>query len=271
MARQIKLGCSTLLFGGHLLDDALDGIKKAGYAAVELCCIPGMAEHFSTILTPEALKKVKQKVADRGLVIESLGASGAAGNLDSVKRVLAAAAILGAPAITTATGGKSDDEASFAEVVKQWKDYAKAAADANVKLSVKPHVRSAVYHGPSSLRFLKELDTQWVGINYDPTHIYRTPSNEDPVATYKQLAPHILTTRFRDCAGRELNIGPVDKQVCGCGVLDIPAYFAVLADAPNIQYVTLEIVGASVLELAKVQDVIERCAKYVHEKNLLKA
>src|SRR5476651_1444227 len=126
MAKQIKLGCSTLLYGGHLLDDALDGIKQAGYAAVELCCIPGMAEHFSLLLTPEALKNVKKKLTDRGLVLESIGASGACGNLDSLKRVLNAAAVLGAPAITTATGGVSDDEKSFEETVKTWRDYAKA-------------------------------------------------------------------------------------------------------------------------------------------------
>ena len=269
MARQIKLGCSTLLFGGHLLDDALSGIKKAGYAAVELCCIPGMAEHFSTILTPEALKNVKKKVSDHGLALESIGASGACGNIDSLKRVLNAAAVLGAPAITTATGGTSDDEKSFTEIVTTWREYAKAAAETKVKLSVKPHVRSAVYHAPTSLRFLRELDSPWVGINFDPTHIYRTPSNEDPIASYTALAPHIFTTRFRDCAGRELNIGPVDKQICGNGVLDIPGYFKVLSQAPNIEYVTLEIVGASVLELSKVQDVIERCAKYVHDKHLL--
>lgn len=270
MANSIKLGCSTILFGGHLLDSALDGIKKAGYAAVELCCIPGMAEHVSTILTPEALKIIKSKIADRGLAIESIGASGVCGNVDSLKRVLSIAATLGAPAITTATGGKSDDEPSFAEVIKTWRDYAKAASEAKVKISVKPHVRAAVYHAPSSLRFIKELDTQWVGINYDPTHIYRTPSNEDPVASFTALAPYILTARFRDCAGRELNIGTVDKQVCGNGVLDIPAYFAVLNQAPSLQYVTLEIVGSSGMELAKVQDVIDRCAKFVNEKKLLK-
>ena len=269
MAKQIKLGCSTLLYGGHLLDDALDGIKKAGYAAVELCCITGMAEHFSLLLTPEGLRNVKKKIADRGLTLESIGASGACGNIDGVKRTLAAASALGAPAITTATGGVSDDEKSFAEVLKTWRDYAKAAADAKVKISVKPHVRSAVYHAPTSLRFLKELDSPWVGVNYDPTHIYRTPSNEDPVASYSALAQHIFTARFRDCAGRELNIGPVEKQVCGNGVLDIPAYFKVLPQATNLEYVTLEIVGAGGMELSKVQDVVERCAKYVNEKKLL--
>lgn len=265
----IKLGCSTILYGGHLLETALVGIKKAGYEAIELCCIPGMAPHFWPKLTDEALKQIRKKVDDAGLAIESVGASGACGDLDATKSTLRAAAVLGAPCVTTATGGKSDDDASFAEVIKQWREYAKAASEAGVKLSVKPHVRAAVYHGPSSVRFMKELDTQWVGINYDPTHIYRTPSNEDPIATLKQVAPYILTTRFRDCAGRELNIGPVEKQVCGNGVLDIPAYFAALKEVPNLKYVTLEIVGTAGFGQEQVQDVVTKCAQYVRDKKLV--
>src|SRR5205823_3635462 len=144
-----------------------------------------------------------------------------------------------------------------------------AAAEAKVKISYKPHVRAAVYHAPSSLRFLKELDSPWVGVNYDPTHIYRTPSNEDPTASYSALAKHIFTARFRDCAGRDLNIGGVEKQVCGNGVLDIAGYFKVLPQATELEYVTLEIVGACGMEFSKVQDVVERCAKYVNEKKLL--
>ena len=63
MANSIKLGCSTILFGGHLLDSA-----PLEERPVELCCIPGMAEHVSTMLTPEALKNMKSKISDRGLV-----------------------------------------------------------------------------------------------------------------------------------------------------------------------------------------------------------
>lgn len=269
MAQKLKLGCSSLLYGGHLVETALDEIRDAGYEAVELCCIGGMAPHFWPKLTKQALTEIKKKIADRGLVLESVGASGCCGDLEATKTVLGAAATLGAPCVTTATGGKSDDEANFKEIVETWRGYAKAASEAGVRLSVKPHVRSAVYHGPTTLRFLKELDTTWVGVNYDPTHIYRTPSNEDPTATLKQLAPHVLTARFRDCAGRELNIGPVEKQVCGEGVLDIKGYFAALKDVPNLKYVTLEIVGAVGMERAQVRSVLDRCAKYVKDNNLL--
>ncbi|MCZ7645101.1 MAG: sugar phosphate isomerase/epimerase [Planctomycetota bacterium] len=265
----IKLACSTILYGGHLLETALEGIKKAGYEAIELCCIPGMAPHFWPKLTDEALKEVRKKVDASGLAIESVGASGACGDLNATKATLHAAAVLGAPYVTTATGGKSDDEPSFAEVVKTWREYAKAASEEGAKLSVKPHVRAVVYHGPSSLRFMKELDTNQVGLNYDPTHIYRTPSHEDEIQTLRDVKDYVFTTRFRDCAGRDLNIGPVEKQVCGQGVLNLPPYFAALKEVPNLKYVTLEIVGTAGSSRTEVQSVVERCAEYVRKNGLL--
>ena len=178
MPNTLKLGCSTLQFGGHLLEQSLDGIRLAGYQAVELCCVPGMAHHFWPALHKDALAILKGQIAARGLQLESIGGSGACGSLESVKQTLAAAAALGAPFVTTGAGGKSNDEESFKGVVKAYKEYAKVAADLGVRLSVKPHVSHAVYHGPSSLRFINELDTQWVGINYDPTHIFRTPTTK---------------------------------------------------------------------------------------------
>ena len=70
------LGCSTILYGGYDLDTALKGIRKAGYEAIELCAIPGMAPHISCDMSPNAAREVKAKVADYGLMIESIGASG---------------------------------------------------------------------------------------------------------------------------------------------------------------------------------------------------
>ncbi len=40
------LGCSTILYGGFSLEQALEGIAQAGYKAIELCARPGMAPHL---------------------------------------------------------------------------------------------------------------------------------------------------------------------------------------------------------------------------------
>src|SRR5437879_5897364 len=100
----MELGCSTLLYGALALDIALDGIRMAGYRAIELCAIRGMAEHVPDDLSAGGYHEIAQKAADRGLAIESLGVS--TDILDGacayrLVRLLNAAAVMGAPCITT--------------------------------------------------------------------------------------------------------------------------------------------------------------------------
>ena len=114
----MQLGCSTLLYGALPLDTALDGIRDAGYKAIELCAIQGMANHLPDDLDTAGYEEIGKRVADRELAIESIGVS--TNLLDGqaayrLVRILKAAAILGAPCITTGSGGKADDEESFRE------------------------------------------------------------------------------------------------------------------------------------------------------------
>ena len=66
------LGCSTILYGGFSLEQALEGITKAGYQAIELCARPGMAPHLEIGKTASYYKAIKAQVASYGLAIESI-------------------------------------------------------------------------------------------------------------------------------------------------------------------------------------------------------
>ena len=242
----MQLGCSTILYGGHSLEIALDGIQRAGYAAIELCAIPGMADHLSADASPEEYRRIRQVVAERGLAIESVGAS--TNLLDPDRRarfirLIKAAAVLGAPAITTGSGGVSDDDASFRTVVSTVNDLAKIATAEGVKISIKPHVRAAVYSTPTALRFIAEVDRQWIGLNVDASHLWR--ANETPEESVKQLRSAITTARIRDAVSREPGgPGPVDQQIPGNGAMNLPAITLELAAIPGLSYTVLEIVGA---------------------------
>ncbi len=256
----MQLGCSTILFGGHPLDTALAGISRAGYATIELCAIPGMADHLPAEGSPDDYRLIRQKIADAGLIIESVGAS--TNLLDPDRRarfvrLLQAAALLGAPAITTGPGGVSDDEASFRQVVAVLRDLARAAADTGVKISLKPHVRQAAYNTPTALRLMAEVDSPWVGLNYDPSHLWR--AQETPEAAIPALRPYILTARIRDAVSREPGgPGPVEQQIPGQGAMNLPAIAQGLKTVPTLRSVVLEIVGARDLPAEAVQQVIER-------------
>lgn len=262
----MELGCSTLLYGGYDLDTTLKGIAKAGYKAIELCAIPGMGDHLPHDQSVGYYEDLKKKIAGYGLAIESIGAS--TNLLDAQARarfikLMEAGAILGAPAMTTGSGGASDDEESFKVVVTNMDEMAKEAARTGVKISIKPHVRSAVYSTPTSLKFMKAMDTKWIGLNYDASHIWRTPDKEDPVESLKQLASYICTGRIRDTLSRDIPIGPVETQIPGKGAMDIPAICKVFKGIKGLKYLTLEIVGSKDFSLDEVQRVVEESKAYL--------
>lgn len=258
----MKIGCSTILYGGHDLDAALTHIGAAGYRAVELCAIQGMAPHLQLGADDAYYRGVAGKAAEHGLAVESVGASGSFGDPDRFRQVLDAAAAVGAPLVTTGAGGKMDDEASFKEVVKAVLAATKDCEARKVKLSVKPHVKNAVYDTATAARLMKEVDSDWVGINYDPTHIWRSGKMEVPEDTVGTILDHIISLRIRDVKGRQTGIGPVEGQVAPNGDLNLPALAEQFKKIPGLEYAVLEIVGTKDFTLEQVDDVVKRSIAY---------
>ena len=258
----MEIGCSTILYGGHDLNTALQRISATGYKAVELCAIPGMSPHLSLGESEGYYAEVKSKAADAGLEIESIGASGTFGERDTFLKVLDAAAAVGAPLVTTGAGGSMDDDASFAEVVVAVNSVTPACASRNVKLSVKPHVNNAVYDTDSAYRFVQEVDTDWVGINYDPTHVWRNGKMEIPENTVGKILDWIISLRIRDVKGRQTGIGPVEGQIAPNGDLNLPALADQFKKIPGLTYGVLEIVGTKDYSVEQVDDVIKQSYDY---------
>jgi sugar phosphate isomerase/epimerase len=212
-----------------------------------------MAEHVSAEASVDELRDLRRRVHDRGLAIESVGAS--TNVLDPERRarfvrLIRAASVLGAPAITTGSGGVSDDPASFDEVVRVWQELSRIAAEQGVRLSVKPHVRAAVYSTPTALRFVERAS---VGLNFDASHLWR--ANEQPEESVKLLAPYLATARVRDAVSRETGgPGPIEQQIPGGGQMDLPGIVAGLASLP---YLVLEIVGTKEMPVEQVDQVVQ--------------
>ena len=174
----MELGCSTILYGGYSLDEALDGIAKAGYKAIELCARPGMAPHFKVGQPAAYYEEVKAKIADRGLAIESVaGTDGIAFGSPDYPKVLEAVRAVGGTILAEGSGGTMDDEESFKAFVNAVNDITKYLQQFGVKLSIKPHVGNAVCSTPTVLRFVKEVDTDWVGIISGARALSKIPWN----------------------------------------------------------------------------------------------
>ncbi len=262
------LGCSTILYGGFSLDQALESIAATGYEAIELCARPGMAPHLAIGREPSYYKEIRDRVASYGLAIDSIAGTGGT-KMDSpdFDAVIEAAQQVGAPAIAEGAGGKSDDEESFKQVVELVNAAAVRTSRAGIKLSLKPHVNNAVYSTETALRLMQEVDREWVGINFDASHIWRTAVAEDPVESLQQLRDYIATLRIRDNrVSREGPIGPVETQIPGKGAIDLPALAEVMNTIDHVPYVTLEIVGThggTDTPLCEVQRVVEESIAYL--------
>lgn len=263
-----ELGCSTILYGGFSLEQALEGIANAGYKAIELCARPGLAPHLEIGKTTSYYEEIKAQVASYGLVIESIAGTGGIG-MDSpdFEAVITAAQQVGAPAIADGAGGKSDEEESFKQAVELINTTAARTSQAGIKLSLKPHVNNAVYSTETALRLMREVDCEWVGINFDASHIWRTAAAEDPVESLQELKDYITTLRIRDNReSREGPIGPVETQIPGKGIINLPALTTVMNTIDHVPYVTLEIVGThggTDTSLAEVQQVAEESIAYL--------
>jgi sugar phosphate isomerase/epimerase len=275
----MKLGCSTILYGGYSLDEALDGIAKAGYTGIELCGRPGMAPHVEMGKPSRYYEEVRDKIASRGLFIESIaGTGGISLSSDQFPVALEAAKLLGAPFIAEGAGGQApaveDDRFSpefenslqgFVDIVNH---AAEQAAEYGIKLTIKPHVGTSVYSKDTILQAMQQVDQQWVGINYDPSHIWRSAAlKQDPVAVLEAVKQYVFTLRIRDNReSRERPIGPVEKQIPGNGALDLPTIAALMKTIERAPCATLEIVGTHAgtgWALDDIQRVVEQSYAYL--------
>jgi sugar phosphate isomerase/epimerase len=155
-----------------------------------------------------------------------------------------------------------DDDASFKEVVRAVNEAIPDCRSRKVKLSVKPHVNNAVYDTETAYRLMREVDREWVGINYDPTHVWRSGKMEIPEQTVGRILDDILSLRIRDVKGRQTAIGPVEGQIAPNGDLNLPALAAEFKKSRKVEYAVLEIVGTKDYAVAQVDDVIRRSFDY---------
>ncbi len=255
----MKLGCSTILYGKQKVDDALVGIKQAGYSAIELCAIPGMGLHVEPGWSEAEYADLKSRIVDRGLAIESIGATGNdpydSSAESGFRRLMEAAAVLGAPALTTGSGGASGNADDMKRAVDNYNDLAEFGSKVGVKVSIKPHVGGVVHNTPSSLEFMSQVDTDWIGLNVDSSHLWRAqPEWEAGEDSIPKLAPYILTARIRDTLTHEPPIGSVETQVPGGGAMDLKAIMCAFSEVPGLSFVTLEIVGTADWDLEQIQE-----------------
>lgn len=253
----MKLGCNTVLFAAVDLETALDHVAFAGYSYVELAAIKGMCEHISPEIDPG---HVTGLLGDRRLTATAIEA--ATTDAERLEQVLRLAARLQVPVVNIGSGGISGDEESTRQSIAHIERLAKLASEHGVGLAVKPHVGQAIFNAATAVRLMNEVSEPSLGLNFDPSHLFR--ADEDPDQVAATWGSRIITSHFRDCASREQKVGPPPTQIPGRGTVDLPATLRALADAGYAGPLNLEVIGGGQYTLAQEASIAAESRGYLN-------
>lgn len=241
----MKLGANSVLFGGHDLETAFQYIAMCGYDGIELSAIDGMSEHLVLNRWQELAPQIKALSRQHNLPI--LAMEQPSQDPAQMEKAFAAAAEIGIPIINCGPGGKANDESTFQGVVDSLGRLADLAGTFGVTLCFKAHVGQYVDNTPTTLKVLAALDLPSLGLDMDPSHIWR--AGEDPVEAISAVAKRIRHVHIRDCKGRQQNPGTPQMQANGRGDINLLGYIRVLHENGYTGPVDLEIIGAKAYDL----------------------
>jgi sugar phosphate isomerase/epimerase len=245
----VKLGVFTVLFGDQPLEQTLDYVKALGIEAVEIGtgCWPGDAhcKPDELLASTTKLRAFRQAIEARGLVISALSCHGnplhpaartARHDHGVFAKTVQLAARLDVGTVITFSGcpggGPRAQEPNWItspwppqfsamlewqwqeRVIPYWKETAKLARAAKVKVAIEMHPNFVVYNPDSMLR-LRDIAPGTIGCNFDPSHMFW--QGIDPVAAIRALGDCIFHCHAKDCRSDPRNTAVT-------GVLDAKNY-----------------------------------------------
>jgi sugar phosphate isomerase/epimerase len=243
----MKLGINSVLFGGHDLETAFQWTRVCGYDGIELSAIDGMSEHLVLDRWRELAPGIKQLAKPYELPI--LAMEQPSQEASKMEKAFEAAAEIGIPIVNCGPGGKANDESTYQAVVDSLGKLADRARTFGVTLCFKAHVGQYVYNTPTTLKVLGALDHPNLGLDMDPSHIWR--AGEDPVEAIGAVVKRIRHVHIRDCKGRQQNPGTPEMQANGRGDINLLGYIKVLHESGYAGPVDLEIIGAKSYDVTR--------------------
>jgi len=221
------IGCFNRAWTKWSYDDALDGIKAAGYKLTGLLSGQHGEAFASSAATPEYLDGLKKRIAQRRLAVNMTAIrfkpdAALADNIADLRKQIENAARLELKFMLTFG---VDQPAHYENFYRLLSDAAAQAAKRGIQIVLKPHGGGS---GASEeiLRCLDKVAHANFKIWYDAGNIiYYT--GKDPVEELKPIVQHVTGFCAKDCGAVE---GDVMIQF-GTGKVDFRAVFAVLKAA----------------------------------------
>jgi sugar phosphate isomerase/epimerase len=218
------IGCFNRAWTQWSYDEALDGIKTAGYKLTGFLTGQRGEAFTSSAATPDYLDRLKKRLTQRGLtanmtVIRFRPEAALAENIADLRKQIENAARMELEFMLTFGVDKPEHYENFYRLMA---DAAAQGEKRNVRIVLKPHGGGS---GASEeiLRCLDKVAHPNFKIWYDAGNIiYYT--GKDPVAELEPIAKHVTGFCAKDCAAPK---GEVMSQF-GTGKVDFKAVFAKL-------------------------------------------
>ncbi|HEX9925749.1 MAG TPA: sugar phosphate isomerase/epimerase [Anaerolineae bacterium] len=236
----MKLGANSVLFSGFEMETAFKYLAMAGYDGIEISAIEGMSEHLVLDRWRDIVPEIKRLA--KVYRLELLAMEQNRPDLARMEQAFQAAVEAGIPIINCGPGGKADDEASLRQSIDTLGQLADRAEAYGVILCVKAHVGHSIYNTPTTLGLMEAVSSPALGIDMDPSHIYRAAEN--PVEAIKTVLSRVKHLHIRDCKGRDQGPGKPEDQANGRGDIDLVSFIRVLYDHGYTGSLNLEVIGA---------------------------
>ena len=235
----MKIGANSLLFGAWDMETAFKYLAMAGYDGIEMSAIDSMSQHLVLDRWREIAPEVKRLA--KTYELELLAMEQSSRDPDLMEKAFQAAVEIGIPIINCGPGGVADDESTYPQMLDELGLLVGKAEKYGVTLCVKAHVGQYVYNTPTSLKVLNDIQSDYFGLDMDPSHIHR--ANENPVEAIAAVVSHIKHVHIRDCKGRQQGPGAPEDQANGRGDIDLVGYIRVLHENGYTGALDLEVIG----------------------------
>ena len=200
-----ELGLSGQMFDDRPVWEHLDAARRFGYRCVEL-----RSTHVKPGLPEEELRKIRSAVEESGLYTSCLSCF--VGNyglyseeecrkaFETFKQYVELASSLNSEMIRVWPAWQESSSApdSVWHTAAAWmKKSAQFARRFHKKLVIEMHHGTLCDSAPSSLRLLKMIDEENVGLTLDPVNLYQVPTDYGEEAI-KALGTHIFNVHLKD-------------------------------------------------------------------------
>lgn len=197
------IACTTGGYPGHDLDPVLQGLAGAGFRHVELSAIPSPRSRIKPEqMSADDLRLFQEKLASFDLTPVSVSGHADLAQPEGVAQFKARidfAAALGVTLVNTGTGHTPTQEDEDRFFAFMGDDLLPHAAARGVKIALETH-GGLTGTAEDCLHTLERLNSDWVGINYDPANViyYRGVRPETDIV---KIAPHVIHIHMKDQRG----------------------------------------------------------------------